>query len=204
MGTARVEVLPVVGQLLCLHRPQWLPGASSIRNACMCLSKWKKICLPGKPLTHVETTISFSKIGFHFMTDHAVSCGASIFKSTNKSALFSPVLIPLWGAFMKTQTDLLPRNILSITVKRTYIVFPETEKRKHSKWETLNLIMLGMAFKRPELWGGLVCGNNKIGFIKKKKNKTYPFTNHLTEISLAYSFVSRRIVCRAHSQRSYC
>lgn len=85
MGTVRVEVLPEVGQLLCLHRPQWLPGASSIRNARMCLSKWKKICLPGKPLTHVETTISFSKIGFHFMADHAVSCAAHLYLKARTS-----------------------------------------------------------------------------------------------------------------------
>lgn len=55
-------------------------------------------------------------------------------------------------------------NILSITVKLRDIVFPETEKRKHRKWKTLNLIMLGMEFKRPELWGGLVGGDNKNRF----------------------------------------
>lgn len=43
-------------------------------------------------------------------------------------------------------------------------MFLGTEKRKHRKWETLNLIMLGREFKRPELWGGPVCGNNKNRF----------------------------------------
>jgi hypothetical protein len=49
-------------------------------------------------------------------------------------------------------------------VELSYIVFPETEKRKHRKWETVNLLMLGMEFKRPELRGGLVYGDNKNRF----------------------------------------
>ena len=141
----------------------------------MCLFKWKKICLTGKPFKHVETAISFLNIRFHFMTDRAVSCSLSILKSMNKPPCSVPTPVPLSCAFIKTQTYLIPHalyNILSITVKLSYIVFPETEKRKHRKWETLNLIMWGMEFKRPALWGGLVCGNNKNKFYLKKKKST--------------------------------
>lgn len=47
-------------------------------------------------------------------------------------------------------------------------MFPATEgEKKHRKWETLNLIMLGMSFERPELWGGLVCKDNKNRFYSK-------------------------------------
>lgn len=47
-------------------------------------------------------------------------------------------------------------------------MFPATvEKKQRRKWETLNLIMLGMSFERPELWGGLVRKDNKIGFTPK-------------------------------------
>lgn len=60
-----------------------------------------------------------------------------------------------------------PYNILSITGELSYIMFPETEKRKQRKWETLNLIMQGMVFKRPELWGGLPCNDNKNRFYSK-------------------------------------